>query len=220
MVFLLRPVLVAKTLSLRGIIRRMKVELHLHTTRYSACSIGPPDTLMRMLAQAGYHAAFITEHDQVWSDEELDELQAFFPKIRIFPGMELSIDHGTRHLLVLGTNDPAYLEISDTAAIITRARSLGHLTVLAHPFRWEARDNSIWNGPLPDALEYRTNNHDEPQAEMSHRVAGNLKLPLVNAGDVHCMDMINQFWIETERPLKQADDIRKIILAGEYKNCP
>ena len=112
----------------------MKIELHMHTSRYSACAVHPPELLLNCLTTCGYGAAFITEHNAVWPEDEISALQEQFPDIRIFPGVELSLGiDGGMHLLVLGTNDPAYLEMHDTEKVITAARDAGHLTVLAHP---------------------------------------------------------------------------------------
>ncbi|MCK4276836.1 MAG: PHP domain-containing protein, partial [Phycisphaerae bacterium] len=117
----------------------MKTELHLHTTRYSGCALNGPHELLGRCADCGYEAVYITEHDAVWADREIDELQSQSPRIRIFSGVELTV--GLRpllHLLVLGTNDPAYLKFGrDPTAVIEKARHEGHLTILAHPCRWE-----------------------------------------------------------------------------------
>ncbi len=48
----------------------MKVELHLHTTRYSGCAVATGGELMERMVEIGYEAVFITEHDAVWSDGE------------------------------------------------------------------------------------------------------------------------------------------------------
>ena len=199
----------------------MKVELHLHTMRYSACSIATPFDLMARLIQAGYGAVFITEHDRMWADWEIAHLQGHFPDIRIFPGVELSIGPlGTTHLLVLGTCDTAYLRLRDMAEVLAKARQENHLTVLAHPFRWEGTAEVLRAGLLPDALEYRSSNHNQRHAEESEQAATEYRLRLVNAGDVHSLEMIGQCWISTDELLTQPTDIRDVVLAGAYANCP
>ena len=199
----------------------MKVELHLHTSRYSGCSTATPAALMRKLVEAGYQAVYITEHDAVWPEREIARLQEDFPAIRIFAGVELSLGTDVmplEHLLVLGTSDREYLRIDDTADLLERARDGGHLTVLAHPCRWRGGAAMLDEGLLPDAIEYRTCNQDASDADQARARAETLDLPLVNAGDVHGLGFVNQFWIETARPVDQADDIRAIILHGAYEN--
>ncbi len=203
----------------------MKIELHLHTSRYSACAQDRPPDMMDRLVAMDYGAVYLTEHDAVWPDEEIAELQERFPQLRIFPGVELSIGElwSFQHLLVLGTNDAEYLQMAESAqpdvrGILDKAAAAGHLTILAHPYRWEGGDEIIRRGLLPDALEYRTCNHNAKAGEMAKHTADWLSLPVVNADDAHSVEMVGQFWIETDRPLARADDVREIVLAGQYAN--
>jgi predicted metal-dependent phosphoesterase TrpH len=195
----------------------MKVELHCHTMRYSGCAVNTPFELMSELIRRGYGAVYITEHDAVWTDDELDYLRCEFPQIRIFPGVEISL--GACHVLVLGTNARAYLGFHDPSVLLDMARDEGHLTILAHPFRWEDSDLILKDGLAPDALEYRTNNHDARWGEKSIQAGKKLNVSLVNAGDTHSIEMLDRYWIETELDLENADDIRAIVLERAYKNC-
>ncbi|MDY6914485.1 MAG: PHP domain-containing protein [Planctomycetota bacterium] len=197
----------------------MKIELHLHTNRYSGCAAHSPADMMRRLIETGYDVVFITEHDAVWSELELAELQRDFSEIKILPGMEISLRPGFKqHLLVLGTNDKAYLRIPVVADILQRARAEDCLTVLAHPFRWEGGADMLKANLRPDAMEARTCNQALEQAETARREAARLGLPVVNAGDVHAVGFINRFWIETDRPVRQAADLRRILISGAYEN--
>ena len=69
----------------------MKVELHLHTSVYSGCSLITPTQALDALVAGRYDAVYFTEHDAVWSDWEIEQVQLGFPQIRILPGLELSI---------------------------------------------------------------------------------------------------------------------------------
>ena len=71
-------------------------------------------------------------------------------------------------------------------------------------------------GLRPDALECRTGSHGEARAAVIARAAARLRLPLVNAGDVHRLVHVNQCWIETLPDLHDADDIRDVVLSGLY----
>jgi len=197
----------------------MKVEVHLHTSRYSACAIVNPRQVMWKLFEVGYEVVFITEHDAVWTDRELAELRHAFPRLRVFPGIEISVGADlSEHLLVLGTNDPAYLSLPTPAEIIERARGEGLLTVLAHPFRWTRSPDVLAGAVLPDAIEYLTPNHGSEPAELSEAAARSLGLALVNAGDVHALQSIDRFWIDTDRPVERPGDLREIVLERAYVN--
>ncbi len=199
----------------------MKVELHLHTNRYSACSIDTPEALMRELIDTGYEAVYITEHDAIWSQAELDELQAEFSEIRIFPGVELSLGiHASMHLVVLGTTDPDYANLRyDQGTALEKAQSHGNLTILAHPFRWAGGAGLLDRWHVPDAIEFRTCNHSPEMGEKSRCESKRLGIRLVNSGDVHARRMINRYWIETHVPIVEPNDIHDIVVNGLYDLC-
>lgn len=198
----------------------MKVEVHLHTSRYSGCATATAYQLMQALSDAHYQAVYITEHDAIWTDWELQALQQEYPQIRIFPGVELTISRESlQHLVVLGTNDPSYLEMTDPAEILRRARGEGHLAILAHPCRWLGASDILEQGLRPDAIEYETCNHNAAQAAKAKALAEKYQLPLVNAGDTHALSFLGRYWVETAQPIGQGDDIREIILSGAYSNC-
>jgi predicted metal-dependent phosphoesterase TrpH len=198
----------------------MKVELHLHTNRHSECAVATPAECMERLVQTGYGAVYITEHDAIWSEWEIAQLQAGYPNLRIFPGVELTLSADPiQHLVVLGTTDAAYLLLDDPADILAKARAEGHLTILAHPFRWSGAARLLERGLRPDALEGRTSNHNVNEAALAEAEAEKLELRLVHAGDAHGLHSIGRFWIETDRALKRAGDIRAAVLNGRYVNC-
>lgn len=194
----------------------MKVEIHCHTRRYSICATAKAEEMLEGLIRAGYEAVYLTEHDSVWPAEDLADLQARFPAIRVFPGVELS--RGGCHIVVLGSGDPSYLAMADPLAVLDHARAIGDLTILAHPYRWEGGDDILRQGLRPDAIEYRTCNVDAEQAERAIAKARELSVAAVNAGDAHGLGFLDRFWIETGRPLKTAKDIRNVVISGEYAN--
>ena len=202
----------------------MRVELHCHTSRYSACSTSTPEELLTAMIAAGYDAVYFTEHATVWPQAEIATLQAKFPAIHIFPGIELvTPTNPYEHLLILGTSDPEYIQLADRAewhTALAKARAEGHLTVLAHPCRFDGGHEMIDRHLLPDALELCTGNQCDPSmVERTLTLNRTLGLPLVHTGDTHGPDMIDRFWIETHRPLERADDIRDIVRAGDYDCC-
>lgn len=197
----------------------MKIELHLHTSKYSECSCNSPQEMMAKLIDNGYDAVYITEHNTVWPQDELNQLQSEFPQIKIFPGIEITTGSmASQHLVVLGTNDPKYSKMSRASEVLENALADGHLTILAHPYRFKGGCEMLDDNLLPDAIEFYTGNHGLEFAIQSLNTAGKLSLPLTNAGDVHALDMIGKFWLETDQPLTTADDIREIIKSGNYTN--
>ncbi len=199
----------------------MRIELHMHTRRYSACALAGPMDVVNHARELAYGAVFLTEHDAIWPVEELEALRRACPDVKIHSGVELTLTAGggLQHLLVLGTQDERYLQLADRPAeVLARARDDGCLTVLAHPYRFDGGDRILHEGLLPDAIEWHTPNVDGEQAECARDRADCLHLPVVNAGDVHDLSFQGQFYIETDRPIERGTDIRQIVLDGEYRN--
>jgi hypothetical protein len=55
-------------------------------------------------------------------------------------------------------------------------------------------------------------------ALLSTATARRKNLRLVNSGDVHRLDMIDRFWIETHEPFANAHELRLALLQGAYDN--
>ncbi len=199
----------------------MKIELHLHTNRYSGCARNTPDEMLTRLIELNYDAVFLTEHDAIWPAESLKQLQRDWPGIRIFPGLELTLynSRGFSHLLILGADDPEFLDIGDPGEALAHARRQNFPTVLAHPYRWPGSADLLEKGHYPDAMECSTPNVLPLQAVMAQVTAGEMHLPVVNTGDAHSVDFLGKYWIETDVPLETPSQLREILEEGRYKNC-
>ncbi len=203
----------------------MKVELHCHTSRYSGCATATPAELLKRMAETGYEAVYLTEHDTVWSDWEIAQLQAGFPTIRVFPGIERSIgSEPARHIVILGTNDRGYLELKTEADVLKKARDEGNLTVLAHPLRWGGGEEMLQAGNVPDALEYRTGNHDVSLAGRAEaeRTAGRTAVFLAVGGKPRAVlsvaDPIKESARDAIRDLR-AEGIEVVMLTGDNRTA-
>jgi hypothetical protein len=199
----------------------LKVELHCHTSRYSACSAYTPEELLTAMVAADYGAVYFTEHARIWPAERIADLQSQFPEILIFPGIELvTPTNPYEHLLVLGTDDIEYAYLADAglwADALAKARAENHLTILAHPCRFDGGHEMLDRDLIPDAMELWTGNQSQPQMIADTLTLNEtFDLPLVHAGDTHGVDMIDRYWINTDEPLRAADDIRDIVLQGAY----
>jgi len=178
--------------------------------------------MISALAAAGYDAVYLTEHNTVWPDDELDQLRERFPDMRIFPAIEVNNRVDPEDLLVLGANDRTYIDLANGDRwddLLALAQHEGCATVLAHPCRFASGHDMLHRGMRPDAMEHRTGNHDEAMAIAACAIAEQRHIPLVNAGDLHSTEMVGKFWIETDEPLDSATDITPILREQAYRNC-
>lgn len=81
-----------------------RVDLHVHTKRHSPCAeLLNPENLVSKARKLGLHGVVITEHDQLWTLEDLQELQVQTTDVRFYRGVEVSSASG--HFVVIGLND-------------------------------------------------------------------------------------------------------------------
>src|SRR4051794_19540552 len=108
-----------------------RIDLHCHSSRFSACSSLDPDTLVRLAAAAGLDAVCLTEHDRLWPPAELDAL-AERHGIAVLGGAEVTTELG--HVLVFGVERlPPAMFLA--ATLVEAVRAQGGVAVLAHPAR-------------------------------------------------------------------------------------
>jgi predicted metal-dependent phosphoesterase TrpH len=137
----------------------MKIDHHIHTSRHSPDSSIDPIELLEHSAEVGLDAVVITEHDYQWSTDELADLAAQEPSLRVFSGAEISAREG--HFLVYGLpsldDAPPGIFLQDLIKVVRGHRAA---IVAAHPFRWDQPFDQIVadHGPVFDALELVSNN--------------------------------------------------------------
>jgi len=92
-----------------------------------------PDQLVRKAKSVGLDGVCITEHDQIWSRDNIERLKKKHGFL-IIGGVEVSTDFG--HVLVFGLHNSVREvgTISDLRKVVSKK---GGVMVLAHPFRYE-----------------------------------------------------------------------------------
>jgi hypothetical protein len=85
----------------------LNIDLHTHTRRYSRCSVLSPDELCQSALACGLNALAITEHNYQWSPAEVAELQARYPALKLYAGVEISCADG-RDYVALGLEPGGY----------------------------------------------------------------------------------------------------------------
>ena len=78
----------------------MRIDCHLHTSRYSECSRLNPDTACRLALDRGLNAVVITEHQRQWPPDELEALRRRFPGLALYNGLEATLDNGVDVIVI------------------------------------------------------------------------------------------------------------------------
>ncbi len=190
----------------------MKFDLHMHTTRHSPDSFMDPFVLVRRARQIGLDGVVITEHDWLWTENELDELRAAVPELVVLAGIEVTAREG--HFLVHGVRDPFALPRGIGVAELCReVHGQGGAVVAAHPFRWGQRFDEILRKERPelDGLELMTNNMDADcrrraaVVQREHRLAG------LGSSDAHQEDVLGVCYTEFAAPIRDPRDLVEAI---------
>ena len=147
----------------------MKFDLHMHTTRHSPDSNMDPFDLVRKAQELKLDGVVITEHDWLWTDEELNELRTAAPGLVVLAGIEVGAREG--HFLVYGVNDPFLLPVGIPVKELCReVHRQGGAVVTAHPFRWGQPFDEILSEESPGARRLGVNEQQHgPGVPKAHR---------------------------------------------------
>jgi predicted metal-dependent phosphoesterase TrpH len=192
-----------------------RIDLHVHTARYSPCAeaVAPREIAVWAL-RAGLHGVVLTEHDILWEEEELETLQRQAPELRLFRGIECTARGA--HLVVIGVGDAGHLDRGAPPELIAaRAHEQGAAVILAHPFR--DTPLSVIPPAMIDAVEITSTSISADESTRAKRLAKRLGLPGVGCSDAHALSRIG--WASTEFSTMPADEreLAELIRSGKGK---
>jgi predicted metal-dependent phosphoesterase TrpH len=160
----------------------VRIDLHCHTSRFSACSSLAPEDLVARARAAGLDGICLTEHDRLWP---LDDLRALASAsgLVVLRGMEVTTELG--HVLVFGVESvpPAMFLARSLAEAVRRE---GGLLALAHPGRaGQQLVPPSRVAALFDAVEVLNGSDGAAQNEAARALAVRMALPGVAGSDCH-----------------------------------
>src|SRR5262245_28317403 len=194
----------------------MKFDLHLHTTRHSPDSQMDPLALIRRAGELGLDGVVITEHDWLWTEEELADLRALAPGLLIFAGIEVSAWEG--HFLAYGVHNPFAVPARIRVADLCReVHAQGGAVVAAHPFRWGQRFDEILRTERPelDGLELMTKNMDADCRRRAAEVWRERGLAGLGSSDAHHESELGVCYSEFAAPIRDGRDLVEAIRGGK-----
>ena len=190
----------------------MKFDLHIHTTRHSPDSEMDPFIMLRRARALGLDGVVITEHDWLWTGDELDELRAAAPGLVVLAGVEVSTRQG--HFLVYGVKNPfAVPRGIGVAELCREMHRQGGAVVAAHPFRWGQRFDDILARDRPelDGLELMTNNMDADCRRRAAEIYARRRLAGLGSSDAHHEDTLGVCYTEFDAAIRDVRDLVEAI---------
>jgi predicted metal-dependent phosphoesterase TrpH len=195
----------------------MRFDLHMHTTRHSPDSQMEPLALVRRAVELKLDGVVITEHDWLWTEEELHELRAAATGLVVLAGIEVSCWEG--HFLTYGVSNPFALPHGIRVRELCReVHRQGGAVVAAHPFRWGQRFDEILKAERPelDGLELRTSNMDEDCRRRAALIQREHKLTGLGSSDAHSEDVLGCCYTEFAQTVR---DNRELVAAIRSRNA-
>ena len=188
----------------------MKIDTHLHTRIYSACSKLPPAALINTAQQRNLDGIIITEHNQIWPEKDFSLLQEEASDLKIFRGVEVSCTDGFDYL-IFGSMDFFPLKNDITPQEIMKiADKKDNFVAIAHPYRSpeDVIPDHVYDLHL-DGVEVKSFNM---KADIQQRKAFNLAQKMncipIAGSDAHGTGRIGKYGIELE---KKADNNRELV---------
>jgi predicted metal-dependent phosphoesterase TrpH len=151
--------------------------------------------LLERACEVGLDGVVITEHDYQWHGDELAELAALAPSLRVFSGAEISAREG--HFLVYGLPSleqaPPGILVRDLIEVVRRNNAA---IVAAHPFRWGQPFDQIVaeHGPAFDALELVSNNVDRQTRASTRALLRDFPMGATGSSDAHELDVLGCYF--------------------------
>jgi predicted metal-dependent phosphoesterase TrpH len=202
----------------------MILDLHVHTTVQSPCSVMSPDELMAAAKKAGLDGVCITEHNRIWKAEQAEELSHKY-ELAVFRGMEITTTGGD--ILVFGLEEEPEGIVSP-ARLRKKVDAAGAVAIAAHPFRGfllfgfgaldMGLDDALVNPTFAQVhgLEICNGRVTAEENNFARRVAQAMGLLGIGGSDAHearavgsCVTKFDDF-IEDERQLVEA------LLSGRF----
>jgi len=202
----------------------MRIDLHIHTRPRSSCSAIDPSALLEEARRAGLDGVCLTEHQNRWSPEEIQELMEDHG-IRVFQGNEITTNQGD--ILVFGYEKDVkgVVPIQD---LRKEVEAVGGLMIAAHPFRGfllfgisqlqldveQACKRAVFQHV--DGLEIHNCKVTDPENDMARRVAERLGLLGVAGSDAHRLDEVGKCVTNFEREVRTERELIEEIRAGRF----
>jgi len=193
----------------------MNIDLHVHTRERSACGQASEADQVRAAMAAGLDAIVFTDHHRLAPAEQLAALNATYAPLRIFGGIELSLDD--EDFIVLGVPD-VRLEARTLSypALHALVRAAGGFLALAHPFRYHADIRVDLEQFRPDALELYSQNTPPDAAARILAVAARLGIHPLSNSDAHATAALGTHYnVLAHRPANERELIA-MLRAGQF----
>ncbi len=202
----------------------MRLDLHIHTTLGSACSVMSPDEMMKSALEADLDGVCITEHNRIWKPEQADGLSQKYG-IAVFRGIEITTTGGD--ILVFGLDEEPQ-GMMTPHQLRQRVDEAQAVAIAAHPFRGfllfgfgmlqmsvdDAKDNPTFS--QVHGLEICNSKVTDEENEFARTVAEMMGLIKLGGSDAHDIDGVGSCVTVFDSVIRSDNDLARAILTGKF----
>ena len=195
----------------------MLIDMHVHTNRYSSCSILDPFDLVHRASELRLSGIVITEHHHIWSQGEIEELKrGTNSELLILRGQEVYSSAG--HLLIFGYYGK-FQEYFPVEEIVAKVHSKGGIVIVAHPFR---DGNNIGEDPeklkrkfaCVDGIEVLSANQTKEENSYGKKVWEAFGIVGMGGSDAHSVEVVGKYLTWFQNTIRNEDDLVREIKGG------
>jgi len=211
----------------------LKIDLHTHTRRYSRCARLSPEQLCETALDCGLDALVITEHHHQWSPDEIAELQARCPALKLYAGVELTCTDGHDYVILglePGPYHPNPTSYAHVHALIDAHP--GAFSFVAHCFRYSDDESGLDEVTIEGIEMASYNLLVRPQPPSGPALIAREALyrrwqqqrgwiPLYNS-DAHSVAMVGLFYNLVDAPSGPPEDemaLGELLRTAEIRPC-
>ncbi|MFV1951416.1 MAG: PHP-associated domain-containing protein [Nitrospinota bacterium] len=190
----------------------MVIDLHIHTNRYSTCSILDPVEMLKRAQELNLDGIVIIEHNHVWDKDEIEELknEAGVEELMVLRGQEIrghridgSIDGD---FLAFGFYETIDEELPSTE-IIHRVHDNGGIIIAAHPYRHILGiGDHLYDLDL-DGIEVLNPHHSPSDTENAERARKIMDIAGTGGSDAHRPLPIGHYLTSFKGDIATEDDL-------------
>ena len=197
----------------------MLIDLHNHTSLFSACSIITPGELVDLALQRGLDGLVFTEHDAWFDDAIRKKLQERIGnELRLFTGIEHTVPGF--HVLSIGERIPTG-PWDSLEELESRAENRNVALILAHPWRWGAVDrfrdevDQLEFFRRFDAIEILSDNLEPEEQVSGGEFCKNYGLTVCGGSDAHSPAMAATYATRFQETIHDELDLAAAIRSGD-----
>ena len=204
------------SLTQRGILFVMKIDIHVHCSELSACGRNTMVEMVEAAIESDLDGIVFTNHHKYVPAEDIVELNNRYAPFRVFNGIESTI--GGEDLLIIGTMRKAYTSGKDCnyTHTLNQVRADGGCVVIAHPFRLHEEFQMDLQADPPDALEYASTNIYAENYDRIIKLAEDLGIPATVASDAHRAEDVGCRYLDFEVDVNDEKMLAELIRQGRF----